>query len=75
MVSEKIWCQMCLRSKNLLRFRERDIHTLENHQIICKSDILEAAAKEYTGVVAKIIANRLWMGAIERLNVRLLKNP
>ena len=48
---------------------------MAKHQIICKNKVMEAAAKEYTGMIAKIIDNRLWMGAMGRSDVRFLETP
>ena len=48
-----------INAKYLLRFRERDIQTLARHQIICRKDTMEAAAKEFTAVVASIINGRM----------------
>lgn len=59
--------------KDLLRFNGRDIHTWADHQIICKSEIMEAAAKEFTGMVAKIIDKRLWIGAMGKSDVMFLE--
>ena len=56
-------------AKDLLRFRERDIHTLAQHQIIYKTNHMELMVKELTSMVAKIIEKRLWMGAMGKSNV------
>ncbi|CAI9276287.1 unnamed protein product [Lactuca saligna] len=50
-------------AKDLLRFRERDIQTLAPHQIICRKDVMEVVAKEFTRMVASIINGKLWMGS------------
>ncbi|KAL7604500.1 hypothetical protein Lser_V15G16719 [Lactuca serriola] len=60
-------------SKDLLRFRERDIQTLARHQIICRKYIMEAAAKEFTAMVDTIINGRMWMGSMGRLDLRLFE--
>ncbi|CAI9300246.1 unnamed protein product [Lactuca saligna] len=62
-------------AKDLLRFRENDIRTLAHHQIICRKDVMEAAAKEYTAMVATIINGRMWMGSIGRSDLRLFEKP
>ena len=64
-----------INAKDLLRFRERDIRTLARHQIICRKDVMEAAAKEYTAMVATIINGRLWMGSMGRSDLRLFEKP
>ena len=60
-------------AKDLLRFRERDIHTLARHQIFCKSKLMKPAANEFTGMVATIIKKRLWLGAMGKSDVMLFK--
>ncbi|CAI9302871.1 unnamed protein product [Lactuca saligna] len=60
-------------AKDLLRFRERDIRTLARHQIICRKDAMEAAAKEFTAMVATIIKGRLWMGSMGTSDMRLFE--
>ena len=52
-------------AKDLLWFRERDIHTLASHQIYYKSELMEVASMEFTSMVAKIIEKRILMGARE----------
>ena len=47
--------------KDLLQFGERDIDTLAQHQIICKHEILEAAAKEFTRMIKEIIEKIMWL--------------
>ena len=42
---------------------------MAKHQIIYKNKFMEAAAKEYTGMIAKIIDHKLWMGAMGRSGV------
>ena len=64
-----------INAKYLLHFRERDIRTLARHQIICRKDIMEAAAKEYTAMVTTIINGRLWMGSMGRSDLRLFEKP
>ena len=54
-------------AKDLLRFRERDIHTLARHQIICRKEVMEVASKEFIGMVATISNEKLWMGIMENL--------
>ncbi|CAI9282276.1 unnamed protein product [Lactuca saligna] len=60
-------------AKDLLKFRERDIRTLSRHQIICRKDVMEAAAKEFTGMVATIINGKLWMGSMGKSDLKLFK--
>ncbi|CAI9277306.1 unnamed protein product [Lactuca saligna] len=62
-------------AKDLLRFREKDIRTLARHHIICRKDVMEAAAKEYTAIVATIINGRLWMASMGRSDLRLFEKP
>ncbi|CAI9261929.1 unnamed protein product [Lactuca saligna] len=62
-----------INAKDLLRFRERDIRTLASHQIICRKDVMEAAAKEFTAMVATIINGRLWMGSMGSSDLRLFE--
>ena len=62
-------------AKDLLRFRERDIRTLSRHQIICRKDVMEAAAKVFTGMVATIINGRLWMGSMGMSDLKLFEKP
>ena len=62
-------------AKDLLRFRERDIQTLARHHIICRKDVMEVAAKEFTAMVATIINQRMWMGSMGRLDLRLFEKP
>ncbi|CAI9304524.1 unnamed protein product [Lactuca saligna] len=64
-----------INAKDLLRFRERDIRTLARHQIICRKDVMEAVAKEFTAMVATIINGRMWMGSMGRLDLRLFEKP
>nr|KAJ0226544.1 hypothetical protein LSAT_V11C100003850 [Lactuca sativa] len=64
-----------INAKDLLRFRERDIRTLARHQIICRKEIMEAASKEYTAMVATIINGSLWMGSMGRSDLRLFEKP
>ncbi|CAI9260723.1 unnamed protein product [Lactuca saligna] len=47
--------------KDLLKFRENDIRNLVLHQIICKKEVMEAVAKEFTGMLAPII-NGIFVG-------------
>ncbi|KAL7600832.1 hypothetical protein Lser_V15G23264 [Lactuca serriola] len=56
-------------ARDLLQFGERDIHTLARHQIVVKTEILESAAKEFTGTVAKSISKKMWLGAMGRSDV------
>ncbi|CAI9271281.1 unnamed protein product [Lactuca saligna] len=68
--------QRLISAKDLLRFRERrDIRTLARHQIICRKDVMEAAAKEFTAMVATIINGRLWMGLMGRSDLKLYEKP
>ena len=60
-------------AKDLLRFRERDIRTLARHQIIYSKDVMEAAAKEFTVMVAIIINGRMWMGSMGRSDLKLFE--
>ena len=62
-------------AKDLLRFREKDICTLSRHQIICRKDVMEAVAKEFTGMVATIINGRLWMGSMGNSDLKLFEKP
>ncbi|CAI9290731.1 unnamed protein product [Lactuca saligna] len=62
-----------INAKVLLHFRERDIRTLAYHQIICRKDVMEAATKEFTAMVATIINGRLWMGSMGRSDMRLFE--
>ncbi|CAI9264322.1 unnamed protein product [Lactuca saligna] len=62
-------------AKDHRRFRERDTRTLSHHQIICRKDVMEAAAKEFTGMVATIINGRLWMGSMGRSDLKLYEKP
>ena len=48
-------------AKDLLQFSKRDIRTLARHQKnMVKDEILEIAAKEFTGMVTEIINKRMW---------------
>lgn len=60
-------------AKDLLRFRERDIHTMGSHQIYSKTELLEPGAKEFTSMVVTIIEKRLWLGAMGKMDVKLFK--
>ena len=60
-------------AKDLLKFGERDIHTLSRHQIICKQELLEAAAKEFTGMIVEIISKKMWLGAMGRSDMMLIE--
>ncbi|CAI9304503.1 unnamed protein product [Lactuca saligna] len=62
-------------AKDLLRFRERGIRTLSHHQIICRKDVMEAAAKEFTAMVATITNGRMWMRSMGRLDLKLYEKP
>ncbi|CAI9284446.1 unnamed protein product [Lactuca saligna] len=62
-------------AKDLLRFIERDIRTLARHQIICRKDVMEVAAKEFTAMVATIINGRMWMVSMGRSNLKLFEKP
>ena len=61
--------------KDLLKFGERDIHTLSNFQIMTENSIFEEAAKVFTGMVATIIEKKLWAGALDRTDVHLVTKP
>ncbi|CAI9263467.1 unnamed protein product [Lactuca saligna] len=60
-------------AKDILRFRERDIRTLSHHQIIVRKDVMQAAAKEYIGMVVTIINGRLWMGSMGKSDLKLFE--
>ena len=62
-------------AKDLLRFKERDIHTLARHQIIRRKEVMEATAKEFTRMVATIINEKLWMGSMGKSDLRLFEKP
>ncbi|CAI9300221.1 unnamed protein product [Lactuca saligna] len=62
-------------AKYLLRFRERYIHTLARHQIICRREVMEAAAKEFTRMVATIINGKPWMASMGKSDLKLYENP
>ena len=59
-------------AKDLLMFREQDIKTLSQVQIIALEDIFEAAAKEYTAMVAFIIEKECWAGSLDGMDVRVI---
>ncbi|KAL7606254.1 hypothetical protein Lser_V15G18890 [Lactuca serriola] len=64
-----------LEAKDLLKFGERDIRTLVKHQIVVNNDILEIAAKEFTGMVGEIINKRMWAGALGSSDVMIVDKP
>ena len=59
--------------KDLLRFREQDIQTLGYHQIVCKSALLEPAAKEFTIMVTTIIEKKMWLGTMGKSDMVLIE--
>ena len=59
--------------RDLLQFGEKDIHTLATHQIICDQEILEPAAKEFTGMIAEIIDKGIWLGTMGRSDVLVVE--
>ncbi|CAH1428594.1 unnamed protein product [Lactuca virosa] len=62
-----------IEAKDLLKFGEREIHTLAQHQIVVKNDILESAAKEFTSMIVEIINKKMWSGAMEGSDVLIIK--
>lgn len=64
-----------LEAKDLLQFSEHDIHTIVGHRIVVKDDILEATAKEFTGMVVETINKRMWTGALGDSDVLIIDNP
>ncbi|CAI9279561.1 unnamed protein product [Lactuca saligna] len=61
--------------KDLLKFGERDIHTLSNFQIIVENELFEAAAKAFTGMVATTTDKKLWAGTFDQGDVHLVEKP
>ena len=65
--------QICVKSpKDFVMFRERDIRTLSRCQIFALEDIFEEASKVYTAMVAYIIENEVWAGALDGLDVHIV---
>ncbi|CAI9294424.1 unnamed protein product [Lactuca saligna] len=62
-------------SKALLKFGEHEIHTLFKHQLVEENEMFEAAAKDFTSMIATIIDKRLWAGALANSDGHLVENP
>ena len=61
--------------KDLVMFRERDIKLLSRCQIYVLNDLFEEAAKEYTSMIAYIIKNEFWAGALDGMDVHIVNLP
>ena len=58
--------------KDFLKFGECDIRTLSHFQLFVENELLEAAGKAFTGMVATIIERKLWVGAFNQYDVHLV---
>ena len=59
-------------AKDLLMFCEHDIMTLSRMQIIALENIFAEAAKEYTAMIAQIIEDEIWAGALAGMDVHIV---
>ena len=58
--------------KDLLKFRLDFITRLSKMQIMCPNNPFEEAAKDYTSMIATILDNRIWAGALNGLDVHVV---
>ena len=61
--------------KDLVMFRERDIKLLSRCQIYVLDPMFEEAAKEFTSMIAYIIQNEFWVGALYGMDVHIVNLP
>ena len=59
-------------AKDLLKFGNKDIKRLSKMQIMCPNPLFEEAAKDYTSMIAVILDNKIWAGALKGLDVQLV---
>lgn len=60
-------------AKDHLKFGEQNIHNFSRHQIICKTELMEPADKEFTNMITTIIEKKMWLGAMGKSDVMLIE--
>ena len=61
-----------LEPKDLTMFRKKDINKLSTMQIMCPNPLFEEATKDYMTIIATILHNKIWVGALDGLDVQLV---
>ena len=61
--------------RDLLKFVEHDIHMLSKHLLMVENEMFEAAAKDFTSMIATIINKKWWAGALDDSDMHIMEKP